>query len=301
MEAVINSKGILLFAFLVVLSCGKTEEIGNKLTPEEIANLRARAASKCLSDTNEEYADFIADSNEAMLGYDRNGQEWDFNFKKNGTATETNKIHVWRVTNTAVYFRIALSTSPVEHVYIKYTKGANQGIMKSVQQLGCSQGLYKASVSSSTVTLNNDDKNFSQESSTVQYKVFRNFSFSSSQPALFGLLKYTLKTQKYDNDEKPTSSTTDSYEIVVDTTPTNQPSTVYNDPDFYGNTPSVRHYCLVVWDPAAGTTYQKYPIQPIDFTPISSATINCSTGNDTNDVTIGTEVFNPEVDLAIAN
>ncbi len=298
MGAVINSKHVLFLFLAIFIGCNSTEQIGKHLSAAELEYLRSIAAAKCVSDTNSEYEDFIASSNTAMLDYDRNAIQWNYTYKYNGTLSRTHKIYVWKVSASAVYFRIVTDETTPKNIYIKYSKTANNDLMRSIQEDDCAQGAYEASASSSTVTLTQNDENFSRQDANVQYKVNRSYSFSSAFPGLFGNLKHTYKKQLYDNDDKPTTATTDLYEITS-VTAVDQPSAVYNDNAYYGTQPT-RYYCLLTSaNPMGSATYRRYTVVPIDLTNPTVATYNltCDNSSDAPTVTLGTESFVPAAEL----
>lgn len=298
MGAVINSKHVLAVILVLFFGCNSTEQIGNRLTADEIEYLRSQAAAKCVSQTNSDYADFIADSNSAMLDYERNQIQWNYTYKYNGTLSRTHKIYVWKVTSSAVYFRILTDETTPKNIYIKYSKTANNDLMRSIQEDDCAQGLYEASANSSSVTLTQNDENFSRQDVDVQYKINRSYAFASSFPGLFGNLKLTYKKQLYDNSDKPTTATTDLYEITA-VAKVDQPSTVYNDNAYYGTQPN-RYYCLLKSaNPVGAATYRRYTVVPIDLTNPTGSSFNltCDNSSDTPTVTLGTESFVPATEL----
>lgn len=266
---------------LVIYACGKTESIGNKLTDEEIANLRARASAKCNADTNPEFADFISDSNSTMIDFDRNVQEWSLTGSNNTSVTH--KIHVWKTTTTAVYFRIFVDDSTPKNIFLKYSKTANEALMKRVQLDGCARSDYTTSVSSSTVTMKKDDSTFTFNTADNKFKQFRTWTFKSSLPGFFGFFEHVLKKQYYDNDGKEISTpaaVTTTYAVKT-ISEADQPSTNYNDPSYQNG-----HYCLI----------NSNATQFIDVTRISvsdplPSNLNCKLVTDNTGITVGAETF----------
>lgn len=285
MEADINSKFSLFLVFLLIVACGETEQIGNKLNAGEIEYLRQRAARKCISETNPEFADFISSSNSTLLGYNRNDQEWDYKYSSSG---KTHKIYVWKQTSSAVYFHIVTSETTPKHIFLKYSLAANNDLMREVQADGCAQLDYDTAVSSSSVTMNKDDSTFSVHNTDFQYKFFRTWTFNSSQSGFFGFLSYTLKKQYYNNDDETVSTPAvenDTHVITAVATPTDQSDDNYISVD-YPN----RFYCLI-------TDYTTTHVDVVEADDATDSNLTCQNTDDTTDVTVGTETFNPDVEL----
>ncbi len=297
MGAVINSKLILALSISLIFSCGETEQIGDKLSASEIEYLRLRAARKCINETNEDYADFISSSNSAFIDYERNENQWKYVYKYNSAVTRTHKVFVWKKTSTAVYFRILTDETTPKNIYLKFSKTANNDLMRSVQEDDCAQGDYEASASSSSVSLRNNDENAINDTSTTSYRFFRTYAYSSSLPGFFGNLSLTLKRQNYNDKDEVTTSTTDLYEFTA-VTPEEQPSDVYTAAE-YGTQPT-RYYCIITSANPVGTaTYRRYTVVPTDILNPTAAgnNITCDNSSDTPTVTLGTESFTPGTEL----
>ncbi len=286
---------------VLLLACGKTEEIGNKLSADEIAYLRARALRKCRADTNDDYVDFISASNSAMNDLERDEDQWTI---KSSASTTTHDIYVWKQTSTAVYFRIVIkeTSGANTNVYLKWSKTANNDLMRSAQEDECLKDIYVGSSSSSgSVTLKWEDKTFGVEGDN-KFKNTRTFSYSSGLPAVFGLLKYSITKNFYDEDGDSVSTPAaikETYSITNTSIIAQDDSDDYTNDTYYPN----RVYCLVTSaDKTGDNTYRKYTSTFTDIVEAGNngANLTCQNTSDTLDVTVGTvnpETFDPDGEL----
>lgn len=171
--------------------------------------------------------------------------------------------------------------------------------MKNIQALVCNTVDYKgSSQSSGSATLKSDDKTFSREDSNNLYKLFRTYSFLSSQPAFFGEMKVKTEKKLYDNNETYKSVTSDTYDVTAFATPTDQDEPLYTNNVDYPN----RTYCMVdSANPVGSNTYREYTF-PINFlvtdlTATATSHLNCATGTDNPTITVGGETFAPATEL----
>jgi hypothetical protein len=253
---------------------------------------------KCISDSNADYGDFISDSTSKMLDLDRDEVQW--TFKDSANTTQTNDIFIWKVSSSAIYFRIVAkkTTGTNQNIYLKWSRTANSDLMRSLQEDECAKVVgTTASSNSGSVTMHVDDTTFHVEDPKTQYKNYRTFSYSSSWPSIFGLLSYSIKKQLYDNDGNATTNTTQTFTIASG-------SVVSQDQANYANDLSYpnRIYCLVnSAERASGKTYRKYSSVFKDILDPAGDTANftCST-SDTATVTMGVanqETFDPDTEL----
>lgn len=198
-----------------------------------------------------------------------------------------------------MFFRIRLAQTPPKNIYLKYTKTQNNDIMKNMQAFVCDTVTYKgSSQSSGAVTLKQDDTTFSREDASNLYKLFRTYSFTATEPGFFGHLQLKSEKKLYDNNEVYKSTSTDTYDVTSDTTPTSQDETDYKDNTAYPN----RTYCMIDSAAPTGTnTYRTYTF-PINFlvtdlTATATSHLNCATGSDTPTITVGAETFTPGTEL----
>lgn len=288
-----------VLALILVVACGQTENIGGKLSPEELDSLRLAAAQKCLKDSEKDAEDFIASSNSHLLDYGRNANEWTFTYKKASTVVDTHNIYIWKVTSNAVFFRIRLAGSTPKNVYLKYTTTQNNDIMKNIQAQVCDTTNYKgSSLSSGGASVRKDDSSFTRQDASTLYKNFRTYTFDASQPAFFGELKLKLDQKLYDNNENFKSTTTYLYEINGVASPVTQSSANYKSDADYPN----RYYCMVNSAAPTGTnTYRAYtfPIDLLvtDITQAAQSNLSCQTGSDSPTITVGAESFTPATEL----
>lgn len=284
--AVINSKLIVSLFLGLIVSCGQTNDIGDKLSQGELDYLRQRAAEKCREESASDYNNFISSSNSNILNFRRDEIEWNLQYKVGTNVVKTHKIFVWKRSPNAVYLRILTSESTPKNIFIKFSTTATRDLMNEVKTDGCAGTigglLSKASSSGSSVVLGQDDKNFTPNGTETQSKIFRTYSFSAAEPAFFGFLKFKYTKQYYDlkgNSVSTPAAETESYE-VASTAEEDQLSDVYSSNVHYPN----RRFCLVA----------DYTAAHIDVLTLSN--LQCDS-SDTSTVTVGAESFSPGTEL----
>jgi hypothetical protein len=236
-----------------------------------------------------------------MDDLDRDEDQWTF---KTSASTTTHDIFVWKRTVSAVYFRIVVkqTSGANKNIYLKWSKTANNDLMRSAQKDECLKDRYVGSSSSSgAVTLKWEDKDFTVEGDN-KIKNTRIFSYKAGLPAIFGLLTYSITKNYYDDDGDPVSTpatTKETYSITKATVTEQDDSDDYANNQYYPN----RVYCLVTSEEAeTGDTFRRYTTT---FTDIlnggnSGVNVECQNTNDTDPVSVGTvnpETFDPDTEL----
>lgn len=207
---------------------------------------------------------------------------------KYSSSGKTHKIYIWKRTATAVYFHIVTSETTPKHIFLKVSTTANSALMREVQTDGCAKGVYVSTANSSAVTMKKDDSLFTIHSSVAKYKLFKTWTFISSQPGFFGFLTYTLKKQYYDNNGNTVTTPAvenDTYSVTAVSAPIAQSSDSYTSLD-YPN----RYYCLV-------NDFTTQHIDVVEAGDTTDSNLACDNSGDAPTVTVGTETFTPATEL----
>lgn len=235
---VINSKICLvpILSFLLLSSCQEELQKGSELSDAELAYLRARAAAKCVSESNADFSDFEDSSNSTMLNSERTNT-WKLEYKKDNTIIETSYIYVWKVSSPFVYYRIKLNESGVvKNQFLKVDTTTNDEMMRNLQEQDCAKTL-DVSVGPSSMVVNIDTA-LATEDSTTLVKYEKDYRLVTSYPAYFSSLNRKITKKSYNNDE--VLQKTEIYDYVF----TNISNTTL--PDTY-NDASITNaeYCVV--------------------------------------------------------
>ncbi len=266
-----------------LLSCGETEQIGNKLEADELAYLRARAAAKCISESNPEFRDIIEESNSNLVDYVRadasTGDAWKYIYKKSTstTADATHYVYVWRQTTSYTIFRIVLDNAgSTQNIFLKYDSTINNDMFRTIQEDICAKTFTSGSTNSSSGTIKIDDPAFTVTGTgtSAKYKFFRTYSLSSAFPAFFTSLRLARIKKIYNDDDAQTSSETYNYTIEALGSP-EQPD-VYTDATIQSNNPT---YCLATSAAPTGTnTYRDYTFPINVLAPVAAGSnLTCNT------------------------
>lgn len=283
---VINSKIFLIpiISLLFFSSCQEELQKGSELSASELAYIRARAAAKCVSDSNADFSDFEDSSSSAMLGSDRENT-WKLEYKKDSTLIETSYIYVWKVNSPYVYYRIKLSESGVvKNQFLKVDTTTNTEMMRNLQEQDCAKTL-DVSVGPSSMVVNVDTDLTTEDASTL-VKYEKDYRLVTSYPAYFGSLNRKITKKSYNTSE--VLQKTEVYDYVFSSTSdTTQPDT-YNDASIVN-----AEYCVITNTTAVlPDTLDNY-IFPFTLTCTTSDT----NGPDGNGDAV--EDFDPATELVI--
>ncbi len=235
---VINSKlfSVSILSLFFLISCQEELQKGSDLSASELAYIRARAAAKCVSESNTDFSDFEDSSNSTMLGSDRN-TTWMFEYKKDSTVIETSYIFVWKVSSPYVYYRIKLNESGVvKNQFLKVDTTTNNEMMRNLQEQDCAKTL-DVSVGPSSMTVNIDTA-LATEDATTLVKYEKDYRLVTSYPAYFGSVNRKITKKSYNTDE--VLQKTEVYDYVFSSSSdTTQPDN-YNDASIIN-----AEYCVV--------------------------------------------------------
>ncbi len=283
---VINSKILILtiLSLFVVSSCQEELQKGSELSASELAYIRARAAAKCVAESNTDFSDYEDSSNSVMMNSER-GNTWKLEYKKDNTLIDTSYIYVWKVTPSSIYYRIKLTESGVvKNQFLKVDTTTNDEMMRNLQEQDCAKTLDVA-VGPSSMTVNVDTGLATEDSSTL-VKFERDYRLITSYPAYFGSLNRKITKKSYNNDEELQKTEVFDY-VFTNTSDTTLPDT-YNDASIVN-----AEYCVVTYSPAVlPDTLDNYTF-PFSLTCSASDT----NGPDGNGDTV--EDYDPATDLVI--
>ncbi len=249
-------KLLLIFIILALglSACNDTVEGFNELTEEEKENLRQRYSAQCLADSEERFDDIKTASDEQFdessdTHFARN-KAWTYELKltpvppATSTASETQKIIVWKTTPTAVYFIIKKDlNSVVYYRFLKISKTTNDLMFDDIKSKNCAKTVtLTLGSSSSTVEVETE----TAISSTESQLLTRTYTYPHSMLAYFSAFKETRKIEKLNEDRKVTSTTnyTGTLTVATSEVPTY---------DLYTDYPSDTQYCTVT--NSAGPSY----------------------------------------------
>jgi hypothetical protein len=283
---VINSKIFILtiLSLLIISSCQEELQKGSELSASELAYIRARAAAKCVAESNTDFSDYEDSSNSVMMNSER-GNTWKLEYKKDNTVIDTSYIYVWKVSSPFVYYRIKLTESGVvKNQFLKVDTTTNDEMMRNLQEQDCAKTLDVA-VGPSSMTVNVDTGLATEDSSTL-VKYERDYRLITSYPAYFGSLNRKITKKSYNNDEELQKTEVFDY-VFTNTSDTTLPDT-YNDASIIN-----AEYCVVTNTTAVlPDTLDNYTF-PFSLTCSTSDT----NGPDGNGDTV--EDFDPATELVI--
>ncbi|MFP5386808.1 MAG: hypothetical protein ACLGHN_12055 [Bacteriovoracia bacterium] len=283
--AVINSKKTLSLVLLAVLTssaCEKEVAVGDRLTDEERAYLRARAAAKCIAASESNFENFVEDSNAYMLSYHRD-QTWKYEYKLNNTTQETSYIYVWKVNPPHVYFRLKVTEAGVTtNKFIKLDTTGNEEMAENIQKLKCDKTLTVSDSASAMTATKKEDR--TREDSETWVELDYDYRLRSTLPVYFSALNFMRTKRSYDNNLVLTQTNTYDY-VITDVADTAQPSS-YTDSTIVN-----RQYCVVEYlAPTPPATLNVFAV-PFQLECTSSDTIGPDANGDT------TEDFDPATEL----
>lgn len=280
---VINFKFVsFALAVLIVSSCRKVEEIGNKLTADELAYLRERATKQCITDSDGAYLEYERSTNTNMLNFER-GQTWKYEEKTNDTVTNTNFIYVWKVAAPNVYFRFKLKEGSIfRNRFIKIDTSANVDMIRAIQKLQCAKTYDSVSNTNYSVSIS-DTGELTRQDAETRVQTTSRYSFSTTFPSYFGFLQNVIEDKTYDNNDVAKATTKKEYTISSNANTTLPAS--YTDSVEIPN----REFCVPTYTaPASGSSYNTYAF-PYQLTCLTA---------DNGDVTVnGTIEFEPDQEL----
>ncbi len=258
-----------------LLSCGDTEQIGNKLSAEELAYLRARAAAKCLSENRSAMTNYITENNRTLMEELERGDSWPLTYNDDGSTRNFN-IYVWKVdaTNGIIYLRVFIDDRSDANIYLKLSTAQNTTILNDLLAHKCAKDYDSVNIGGSSVTAVIDNER-AVATSTTQTEDDYTYRFVSVFPAYMSFYNNTLTSKTYNNDDDLTNTDTFTYTVGAQTTVTLTAS--YKDASLDNI-----EYCIPVVNttPVANTTYN-LPYE-----------VSCTT-----DDTAGPPGFDPQVDL----
>ena len=283
---VINSKlfTVSILSLLLLISCQEELQKGSDLSDSELDYIRARAAAKCVSESNTDFSDFEDSSNSVMLNSERENT-WKLEYKKDNTVIETSYIYVWKVSSPFVYYRIKLTEAGVvKNQFLKVDTTTNDEMMRNLQEQDCAKTLDVA-VGPSSMTVNVDSGLATEDSSTLA-KYEKDYRLITSYPAYFGSLNRKITKKSYNNSEVLQKTEVFDY-VFTNTSDTTLPDT-YNDASIVN-----AEYCVVTNTTAVlPDTLDNYTF-PFTLTCTTSDTA----GPDGNGDTV--EDFDPATELVI--
>ncbi len=283
---VINSKlfTVSILSLLLLISCQEELQKGSDLSASELAYIRARAAAKCVSESNTDFSDYEDSSNSVMLNSERENT-WKLEYKKDNTVIETSYIYVWKVSSPFVYYRIKLTEAGVvKNQFLKVDTTTNDEMMRNLQEQDCAKTLDVA-VGPSSMTVNVDSGLATEDSSTLA-KYEKDYRLITSYPAYFGSLNRKITKKSYNNSDVLQKTEVFDY-VFTNTSDTTLPDT-YNDASIVN-----AEYCVVTNTTAVlPDTLDNYTF-PFTLTCTTSDTA----GPDGNGDTV--EDFDPATELVI--
>lgn len=238
LAVVINSKIFIvsILSLLLLYSCQEELQKGGDLSASELAYIRARAAAKCVSESNTDFSDYEDSSNSTMLNSERTNT-WKLEYKKDNTVIETSYIYVWKVSSPYVYYRVKLTEAGVvKNQFLKVDTTTNNEMMRNLQEQDCAKTL-DVSVGPSSMTVNIDTALATEDATTlVQYE--KDYRLVTSYPAYFASLNRKITKKSYNTDE--VLQKTEVYDYVF----TNSSDTA--QPDVYNDTSITNiEYCVI--------------------------------------------------------
>lgn len=226
---------------LLSASCEKEIEAGNDLTQAERDYLATIAQQKCFSESNDTFANFKEDSEDAILGFERD-EAWKYEYKKDSTVVDTTSVSIWKVDPPNLYIRLNINEDGTTYnKFIKIRIADNNEMWTTVQTQKCVKStLVKSktvSLSSSTATISIEDLRINGDVADTFFDVKTVYNFKTSLPAYFGFLDRVRTKKTVDDDDAVTKTETFTYTLTKNTNPSDQ-----ND-DF--TTYSNKKYCMV--------------------------------------------------------
>ncbi len=258
-----------------LLSCGETEQIGNKLEADELAYLLARAAAKCLSDNRSAMTNYIAENKRTLMEELVRGDSWALTFNDDG-ATRNYNIYVWKVDTVLeiIYLRIFIDQLSDSNIYLKLSMAQNSTILTDLLAHKCAKDYDSVNIGGSSVTATIDNDR-AVATPTTQREDDYSYRFTSVLPAYMSFYNNTLTSKTYNNDDVLTNTDTFTYTLGAK-------STVVLTASYEDVSLANIQYCIPVVNttPPANTTYN-LPYE-----------VSCTT-----DDTAGPAGFDPQNDL----
>lgn len=259
-------------ALFLLAACGGTENIGDKLSAEEIKYLQSKSVAQCKTDTEDDYSRFLSDSN-AMFGsgnFVRN-KSWKYELKSDTTVLEEHKITVWKQDLNNIYFIVTITplAGLSTYKFIKIEKAKNKAMVEEFRNLYCAT---KANPSTMANTTLSDTRGWfkstlrSTYSPTQDQQVTTTNTYYSTLPAYFSFYASTQTTETITKETGVISATkksTGTLVAIADEAPING---VYS-----GYATNITTFCEMI--PAASPAVIKYPLPYVlDCQPNATAT-----------------------------
>ncbi len=219
-----RKKFSLILMSLILGACGGTENVGDKLSQEELDYLRTRAIAQCEADTEDDLQNFIKTSNNAFgtSDYYRN-KTWKYEFKEGtGSASTSATISSWKQDNNNLYFLIISQSGTSETLqFLKISKAVNQAMFEKLRELHCIAKANRdttgnSSLSSTTASYQKVVRN--SYSTTEDKQISDRYTFNSSLPAYFSTYKVTSKLETIKKEDNTVTSTKNFTGTLVTTT-----------------------------------------------------------------------------------
>jgi hypothetical protein len=238
-----------LFLSLIILAtaCGENVQSYNKLTESEREYIREEAARKCKSDTADATEDFIKNSNQELVRFQR-GDHWKITVPG---LTNPDFIYVWNVVGSTVYFmHQQQSGGATTHKFIKMTAAFNGQMIEDLRVQKCLSKVPAISINSSSITIKYLD-NLTTEG-TTKYKSDKTYTASSGQPAFFSTFALKIFKEKLNDDDDVVSSENITASIAYE----NDDGSLFNTYAQY----SPRQYCVFKYGATTPKTFT-YPYE----------------------------------------
>jgi hypothetical protein len=209
---------LILFILSFIGACNKTENGFSKLTEQEKEYLRTQASQKCVTDSEKTFLSYQDSSDDQFNTSSSNrffvNKTWLWTFAKAGTAIETKKFTVWKVSTTAVYFIVTSTdaSSNTTYQFLKIDAALNMEMIQDLKAKKCSTATDFMTVtnSSSSATLRYEPAE-SNLNATQREKIVRTFQFPFSQLAFFGVLNETSRVRQVIEISNNSITTTENF------------------------------------------------------------------------------------------
>lgn len=245
-------KSIVLIASLVLLGVSCKEETiqsFNNLTPGEQEAIRQANYNKCIGESQRNYEDFNATSNQQLVDMDRN-QSWKYEYKRDDTVIIANDtISVWKVDGNTVYFRFKFTEgAATKNKFVKLTTAVNSEMILDLKEQKCrKRKAIVVSDSASSASAKTEQQTGNDDADT-NYTINSTYSFDFNHPALFSSYRVTQVKKTYNNS---TDALTKTENHVFTLTSISNPAAQNNDYTTYAD----REYCAVVPTTTGPNTY----------------------------------------------